>query len=105
MDKEIQGIASEQTAETLTDTIHPGDPVNYAFTEPYPTVLHEIDAEGYHRIIVNNIPGEWYPKDCYAQHGDYIAINPVSEGFTFPEVFTFQPASFVRIKPSTRVEL
>ena len=57
-------------------------------------VVHELDGLDYHRIIVNGVPGEWFPPNEIAFGGVYYAALRQQGAVTFPQVFSVTEESF-----------
>ncbi len=58
-------------------------------------LVHEVDSENHHRLIINNEPGEWFQEDQIAVNGIYYATNiPQFGGVDFPTVFTIMGQEF-----------
>ena len=69
--------------------------MNTPSTAPNPDrIVHELDGLEYHRIIVNGVPGEWFPPDQIAYSGVYYAVLHIQGAVTFPRVFSVTEEPF-----------
>ncbi len=66
------------------------------------SVIHEVDSEGHHRLIINADPGEWFQFDQLATNGVYFARNEPKVGGSkdFPVVFTVEGIAFIHLPDS-----
>ena len=63
-------------------------------------IVHEVDGVGYHRIIVNDVPGEWFPPKEIAFGGCYYATLCIQGSANLPQVFSIIEEDFA-VLPAT----
>ncbi len=49
-------------------------------------ITHELDGQKFHRLIVNGVPGSWFPPTEIAQNGVYYATQGHIAGLDFAKV-------------------
>ena len=49
-------------------------------------ITHELDGKNHHRLIVNGVPGEWYPPTEVANGGVYYATQGHQGGVDFAKI-------------------
>lgn len=57
-------------------------------------IIQEHDGLDYHRLIVNGVPGEWFPPEEIAFNGVYYAVLRSQGAVAFPQVFSVVEESF-----------
>jgi len=69
-------------------------------------IIHELDGENYHRLVISGVPGEWFPPKEIAHCGVYYAVQQDTGGVDFrevvggdyPVVFTFAAVPFASLE-------
>ncbi len=57
-------------------------------------IVHELDGCEYHRLIVNGVPGEWFPPSEIAFNGNYYAATMPQGSASFPIVFSVREENY-----------
>ena len=63
-------------------------------------IIHELDDDNCHRLIVNGVPGEWYQANEIAVNGSFFGIFRGIGRAEFPAAFTITEAKALILTPS-----
>ncbi len=67
-------------------------------------IIHETDIENFHRLVVNNVPGEWFPPTEIATAGVYYGCTTDVGLAGFPTVFTIKEVEVTHLRPSEEIK-